>query len=118
MARDRSLDEFATDDAGDPAETEQRGSADAEEHAPEADEGERDESGDVEADESGDAEPDESGDAEPDEPDDPIQDSEIDPAATTYQWDPAGVDCADCGRSVDRLWVQEDERVCPDCKEW
>jgi len=40
------------------------------------------------------------------------------PAAVTYRWDPGGVQCAECGATVDRLWSGESGQVCVDCKEW
>jgi hypothetical protein len=42
----------------------------------------------------------------------------VDPAVATYRWDPDGLECAACGSSVDRVWRQDDDHVCADCKEW
>ncbi|MFC7081544.1 DUF7573 domain-containing protein [Halorussus caseinilyticus] len=47
---------------------------------------------------------------------------EFDPAVSTYDWSPAGGECAACGEVVERRWRSGGERdgslVCPDCKEW
>lgn len=39
-------------------------------------------------------------------------------ALTTYEWTPGGVDCAECGRTVERRWRDGDALVCADCKSW
>lgn len=39
-------------------------------------------------------------------------------ALTTYGWTPDGVECADCGATVERRWRDGDELVCADCKPW
>ncbi|MFC4448821.1 DUF7573 domain-containing protein [Halorussus aquaticus] len=48
--------------------------------------------------------------------------ADADPAVSTYEWSPAGGECADCGASVERRWRADGERdgglVCADCKEW
>ena len=36
----------------------------------------------------------------------------------TYSSDPNGGICADCGARSPHRWVQGDELVCPDCKDW
>lgn len=36
----------------------------------------------------------------------------------TYRWDGAGIACAACGHTSDRLWRDEAGLVCPDCKGW
>lgn len=41
-----------------------------------------------------------------------------DTAVATYRWDPDGVECADCGESVERLWNADEGFVCEACKEW
>lgn len=43
---------------------------------------------------------------------------EADPATATSRHVPDGKPCAACGTVVSRLWIQEGEAVCPDCKEW
>ncbi|WP_276299931.1 DUF7573 domain-containing protein [Halorussus lipolyticus] len=47
---------------------------------------------------------------------------DADPAVSTFDWSPAGGECADCGASVERRWRADGERdgelVCADCKEW
>ncbi|WP_435334883.1 DUF7573 domain-containing protein [Haloarchaeobius sp. TZWWS8] len=40
------------------------------------------------------------------------------PAVTTYRWSPEGRNCAACSATVQRLWRDGNEFVCPDCKEW
>jgi len=40
------------------------------------------------------------------------------PAVSTYAWYPGGGECAACGAAVERRWRQDDDLVCPDCKEW
>lgn len=116
MTRDRSLDEFATGDASDSSEPAdggsdptERDSTDAEDHTS---------TDDSEVGKSDDSEVKESEDSEVDDPADSIEVADVEPATATYQWDPEGLECPACGRTVDRLWIQEDERVCADCKEW
>ncbi|QCC46621.1 DUF7573 domain-containing protein [Halobellus limi] len=116
MARDRSLDEFAVDGASDAADREstadgEDGSADEEADGPEeeASRGSAEETSRESTDEASQT---------TDTASDPIGDAEVEPATATYQWDPEGVECPGCGRTVDRLWLQGDERVCADCKEW
>ena len=119
MARDRSLDEFAVDAAS--------GAADQESKA-----GGNGSSADGEGETDGSAEEQTQGSAE-EQTQDPAEKStdvgtdrsaasiggtEVEPATATYQWDPEGLECPDCGRTVDRVWIQGDERVCSDCKEW
>lgn len=43
---------------------------------------------------------------------------DVSPAVATYRWDPAGVACPACGETVDRLWLDDGEQVCADCKAW
>lgn len=47
--------------------------------------------------------------AEPDAPE---------PAVSTYRWSPDGVACDDCGETVERRWLDGDDYVCAECKEW
>ena len=42
----------------------------------------------------------------------------VEPAVGTYRWDPEGVACADCGETVERLWLDDGGQVCEACKEW
>ena len=115
MARDRSLDEFAVDAASDAADREST----ADEKKSSAAEGvETDDPGETEVRDRTDEGTQEPGDAEVDGSVDPTADSEVEPATATYQWDPEGLECPDCGRTVDRVWIQGEERVCSDCKEW
>lgn len=46
------------------------------------------------------------------------EDDDAAPAASTYEWAPAGAECAACGAVVQRRWRQADELVCEACKEW
>ncbi|WP_135829303.1 DUF7573 domain-containing protein [Halorussus halobius] len=69
--------------------------------------------------------PDESdGDAESDADDsaEVAESSAVAPARSTFEWTPAGGECADCGRSAERRWRRDGQRegelVCPDCKAW
>lgn len=90
MGDDASLDEFLVEGGGDEA-------ASGDEHADETDaDGER--SGEVAVDS------------------DPASDS-VEPA-TTYEFAPDGVECASCGRTVDRRWQQDGSLVCGGCKDW
>ena len=41
---------------------------------------------------------------------------EPDPA--TAHWTPRGEACEACGDTVSRLWTDEGQRVCRDCKRW
>ena len=103
MTRDRSLDEFAVDETGESAESDVEGdSADAEDGG---------DTPDVEAAPT---------EGETDAQTAPAAGSidDVDPAVATYRWDPDGVECPSCGQSVDRLWSQDGEHVCADCKEW
>jgi hypothetical protein len=43
---------------------------------------------------------------------------DVEPADVTYQWDPDGARCTDCGSTVDRLWSGASGPVCAACKEW
>lgn len=40
------------------------------------------------------------------------------PAASTSRWVPDGAACSGCGADVGRLWRDDGELVCSDCKEW
>jgi hypothetical protein len=50
----------------------------------------------------------------------PVAPESVAPATPITRWAPEGDACADCGRSVTRLWRErEDGRgVCTDCKDW
>jgi hypothetical protein len=48
----------------------------------------------------------------------PVDSSAVDPVAVTAKWSPADGTCASCGETVERLWTDEDESVCADCKRW
>ncbi|WP_144905294.1 DUF7573 domain-containing protein [Halobellus captivus] len=90
MSRDRSLDEFAGTVDGDPGDDVQS-----------------------DIDVEGDAQATDGTRTNVD-----TQTDDVDPAATTYQWDPDGVECAECGQTVDRRWSQDGGHVCADCKDW
>ncbi|KAB1193165.1 hypothetical protein GJR96_06785 [Haloferax sp. MBLA0076] len=47
--------------------------------------------------------------------DDPSDD--VDTLAT-YRWTPTGTTCPQCGESVEKTWLDEDEYVCAECKNW
>lgn len=51
---------------------------------------------------------------------DPGSASEAGPstAVATYEWTQGGVDCADCGATVECRWRDGDRFVCADCKAW
>jgi hypothetical protein len=36
----------------------------------------------------------------------------------TYRWTPTGTTCPQCGTSVEKTWLDGDEYVCVDCKNW
>ena len=42
--------------------------------------------------------------------------SDVTPAQPTYAW--GGYTCAECDRSVERVWMAADEFVCEECKSW
>jgi len=66
---------------------------------------------------SGDSESDGDDDAIPTGDDEPTT-AEVDPATITYRWQPDGAACAGCGATTGRQWLDDEEFVCPDCKEW
>lgn len=39
-------------------------------------------------------------------------------ATSSSQWSPDGIACNSCGEVVERLWVDEGNRVCAACKDW
>ena len=93
MPEDRSLDEFAGDDADDdedvtPAE-------DDTDHVA-SDDGASDEDDDIHL----------------------VATDDIDPATTTSAWVSDGGGCEHCGDTVRRLWGEDGTLVCPDCTEW
>jgi len=89
--RDRSLDEFATDDeANEPGVD--RDEAGADRDAPDYDVTAADEFEGT--------------------------DDSVTPARSTYEWSPTGADCADCGARIERRWRDGDELVCEACKPW
>lgn len=50
-------------------------------------------------------------------------DAEVDTASdvdtlATYRWAPDGAPCPQCGESVEKRWLDGDEYVCIDCKDW
>ncbi|MDS0299891.1 hypothetical protein NDI76_14170 [Halogeometricum sp. S1BR25-6] len=101
MTRDRSLDDFVG--GGEDEEREDAGS--------DGDENADDENDDVTAEEA------ESGAVADSERTSPTTE-DVDPAVGTYRWHPDGVVCAACGETVPRLWFDDGEQVCADCKEW
>jgi hypothetical protein len=44
--------------------------------------------------------------------------SVVEPGTSTSRYEPAGATCAACDAEVGRLWVDDDELVCADCKPW
>ena len=119
MGRDRSLDEFvAAEDtpADDGANAGERGA----EPASSADAGATDGSDDTDA-VGTDATPGSDASADGDGSathDASADDDGVEPAVTTYRWDPAGVECPACDRTVEQRWTHEGRYVCADCKEW
>lgn len=93
MSRDHSLDEFATDTEAVDAASD--GSHDRESTGDTTDSGEM----------SSPASPDGS-------------DGSIGPIRPTYAFDADGGACTLCGSQVQERWVQDDELVCTDCKDW
>ncbi|WP_336024395.1 DUF7573 domain-containing protein [Halobellus salinisoli] len=113
MDRDRSLDEFAEASTDESTETSTDESADTAEECDSGIQADADDS-DVQAD-AGDT----AGQPDRDDTDGQVDDAlDVEPASSTYRWSPEGVECAACGRVVDRLWSDGDEHVCIDCKEW
>ena len=102
--RDRSLDEFATDEASEP-----NVNRDAGDVAGDADDVDRDTPEDDDCDTPED-------DVTADEAE--ALDTPVVPARSTYEWSPTGADCADCGARIERRWRDGDELVCDACKPW
>jgi hypothetical protein len=48
----------------------------------------------------------------------PVAPDAVAPATPTARWAPGGEACADCERSVTRLWHEDGRTVCADCKDW
>ena len=44
--------------------------------------------------------------------------SGVEPATVTYRWQPDGADCAQCGATAEKRWLDDGQFVCPDCKHW
>ncbi|MFW6321100.1 MAG: DUF7573 domain-containing protein [Halohasta sp.] len=44
--------------------------------------------------------------------------SGVEPATVTYQWQPDGAACAQCGVTTETRWLDDGRLVCPDCKNW
>ena len=42
----------------------------------------------------------------------------VEPATVTYQWQPEGSVCAQCGATTEKQWLDDGRFVCPDCKHW
>ncbi|KAB1198048.1 MULTISPECIES: hypothetical protein [Haloferax] len=36
----------------------------------------------------------------------------------TYRWTPTGTTCPQCGDSVEKTWLDDEEYVCAECKDW
>lgn len=36
----------------------------------------------------------------------------------TYRWTPTGTTCPKCGDTVEKTWLDGEEYVCADCKNW
>jgi len=103
VPEDRSLEEFARDDATDAsAPADPGGSPDGTEAA--ADE--------RPADGPDGSDPDDGSPADP-----PATDG-VAPAEPTVAVSPDGAACAGCGTAVTRRWRDDGEYVCADCKEW
>ena len=41
-----------------------------------------------------------------------------DPTTATSTWTADGADCDRCGERVERRWLDDGDRLCPDCKSW
>ena len=46
-----------------------------------------------------------------------VSDDETDTLAT-YRWTPTGTACPQCGSSVEKTWLDGEEYVCAECKNW
>ncbi|EMA57812.1 DUF7573 domain-containing protein [Halorubrum lipolyticum] len=40
------------------------------------------------------------------------------PATATATWTAGGADCERCSERAERRWLDDGDRVCPDCKSW
>jgi hypothetical protein len=127
VTENRSLDDFVGGDAA------TDGASDGDDEAADADESVEDADGPPAGDESATDAADGPAGNEADEPaegaadesaEDTAEDAvtedalDVSPAVATYRWDPAGVACPACGETVDRLWLDDGEQVCADCKAW
>jgi hypothetical protein len=109
MGRDRSLDEFSNGESSGSAASGSDG--EGSETEPELDADVVSDSG-SEADSESDT-----GSQEP-EADTAEPSDDVEPATVTYRWDPGDVECAECGATVEQLWLGESGQVCAECKEW
>lgn len=41
-----------------------------------------------------------------------------DATPVTTTWTAGGADCERCGDRTERRWLDDGDRVCPDCKSW
>ena len=116
MGRDRSLDEFvaAEDAPTDDGDADERSAA----PASSADAGANDGSDDTDTVGSDDTDTVGSDDTDATGSDAPVDGGGGEPAVATYRWDPGGVECPACGRTVEQRWIHEGRHVCADCKEW
>ncbi|WP_089881099.1 DUF7573 domain-containing protein [Halogeometricum limi] len=115
MTTDRSLDEFLAGDDSD--------EADETDETPDSDDGAETELADTDeeepvTDEEESLSDEETPAIERDTATEPVDPETVAPAVGTYRFDPDGVDCPRCGETVDRLWLDDDEQVCKDCKDW
>ena len=136
MGRDRSLDEFvaaedAPTDDGDadersaaPASSADAGASDGSDDTDTVGSDDTDTVGSDDTDAAGSDDTDATGsDASADGGESATHDTSVDgdgvePAVATYRWDPGGVECPACGRTVEQRWIHEGRHVCADCKEW
>ncbi|WP_411965833.1 hypothetical protein [Haloferax sp. YSMS24] len=114
----RSLDDFAgggTDEEAAEDETADAEAADAETADTEAADAETVDAEIVDA-ETADAE---TADAETADAEATVEASDPDvETLATYRWTPSGTTCPQCGTSAEKTWLDGEEYVCADCKNW
>ncbi|WP_396611544.1 hypothetical protein ACH9L7_15280 [Haloferax sp. S1W] len=46
------------------------------------------------------------------------EDSDAPDTLATYRWTPDGTPCPACGETVQKRWLDGEQYVCHDCKDW
>jgi hypothetical protein len=116
-----SLDEFVDADAStEESDAEERGKSDSTECG-ESDSTEHEETESTKTEKSDSAETGDAGSAENEDAaaTDPSTDPDaVTPATIVSAWSGESATCAQCDESVQRLWIEEGQQVCGECKTW